>query len=78
MVIIIAEPDEACCEKSHRRTVRYSQIEAPIQADYSCHQRLRKLPDCRKPLGQRLLTLSLAAVRAGTGLHRHRPRFSSP
>lgn len=33
MVIIIPEPDEACCEKSHRRTVKYSQIEGPIQAD---------------------------------------------
>jgi hypothetical protein len=38
MVIIIPEPDEACCEKSHRRTVRYSQIEGPIQADYPCYR----------------------------------------
>lgn len=38
MVIIIPEPDEACCEKSHRRTVRYSQIEGPSQAVYTCYR----------------------------------------
>jgi hypothetical protein len=34
MVIIIPEPEEAFCEKSHRWTVKYSPIETPIQADY--------------------------------------------